>query len=353
MIRLIFASFILCVSLVAVEPDELPALGFAPPAKAAPVAAAAEAQTQREADLRTQALTEATKPVSETSKLPSEEKKVTPAVGESQDLSLRWTERDALPPRLAADLVTRSAPAIRPIAADYRLKAGDLVRVVAWGGQAVNERIPVAPNGDLAVPGFGLVPVAGATASEAQARVLELVRSHFKQGGAVVAVEQPAAQAVTVVGEVAKPGYLVLPPGGTVLEALAAAGGVLPRGSLRAIRIAAGGEPTSVDLYRVAVDGDAGVLAPLPAGALVFVPLAGPQVQVFGAVRRMSGIELKSGESLAEALRLAGGLSADADPAAIRLLREGAGGQELSQLASAALAGLPAADGDRLLVSLR
>jgi polysaccharide export outer membrane protein len=346
MIRILLASFILCTGLVAVEPDELPALGLAAPAKAAPAAAAAEAQTQREAETRALVATEATKQAAEA-------KAQIPTPAAEQDLSLRWTERGTLPPRLAADLVARSAPAIRPIAADYRLKAGDLVRVVAWGGQAVNERIPVAPNGDLAVPGFGLVPVAGATASEAQGRVLELVRSHFKQGGAVVAVEQPAAQAVTVVGEVAKPGYLVLPPGGTVLEALAAAGGVLPRGSLRMIRIAAGGEPAVVDLYRVAVDGDAGVLAPLPAGALVFVPLAGPQVQVFGAVRRMSGIELKPGETLAEALRLAGGLSADADPAAIRVLREGAGGQELRQIAAEALAGLPAADGDRLLVSLR
>ena len=270
----------------------------------------------------------------------------------SPDLQ-RWTDRNLLLPRLAADLVNRSAPVIRPVGADYHLKAGDMVRVVAWGGQVVNERIPVAASGDLAVPGFGLVPVGGATTSEAQTRVLDLVRSHFKQGGAVVAVEQPAAQAVTVVGEVANPGYLVLPPGGTVLEALAAAGGVLPRGSLRSIRISAEGRQSECDLYRLAIEGDAAGLVPLPAGALVFVPLAGPQVQIFGAVRRMVGIELKAGEPLGEALRLAGGLAADADPATVRLLREGPRGQELSQLSLEALSAVAISDGDRVLVSLR
>lgn len=274
--------------------------------------------------------------------------------GLSPDLLVAtWTARNTRLPRLAADLFERAAPAIRPISADYRLKAGDLVRMVVWGGQPVNERIPVAPNGDLAVPGFGLVPVSGVTVSEAQSRVQELVRSHFKQGGTVLAIEQPSAQAVTVVGEVARPGYLTLPTGGTVLEALAAAGGVLPRGSLRTIRVAIGGAQSDIDLYRIAIEGDATALMPLPAGALVFVPLAGPQVQVFGAVRRMSGIEVKPGDTLAEALRLAGGLAADADPTSIRLLREGAAGQELRQLAATTLAEVVASDGDRLLITSR
>ena len=264
-----------------------------------------------------------------------------------------WTQRGTSLPRLAADLFQRAVPATRPLAADYRLKPGDLVRLVVWGGSPVNERIPVAPNGDLAVPGFGLVPVTGATASEAQGRVLELVRSHFKQGGAVIAIEQPAAQGVTVVGEVASPGYLVLPPGGTALEALAAAGGILPRGSLRAIRVVAEGKQVELDLYRIAIEGDIAALGPLPGNAVIFVPLAGPQVQVFGAVRRMVGLELKAGEPLAEALRLAGGLTADADPGTVRLLREGGTGQELRQLAVADLAQLPATDCDRLLITAR
>lgn len=392
MIRRLACLCLACAACCAVEPDELPALDFAPlrplpgerstqperdgeqtpslPAKSgsatapAPTAEPTEPETlpdEPRLPLSGQEPTDPSTPQREpvrsqprsSGKVAAARRPDIPAPPTPDELLRRWTDRTIAPPRLAATLFERSAPAIRPLAADYRLKPGDLVRVVAWGGQPVNGRIPVAPNGDLAVPGFGLVPVGGLSAAEAQARVLELVRSHFKQGGAVIAVEQPAAQAVTVVGEVARPGYLVLPPGGTVLEALAAAGGVLPRGGLRAIRVAAGGAPSEIDLYRIALDGDATLLTPLPAGALVFVPLAGPQVQVFGAVRRMAGVEVKPGENLAEALRLAGGLAADADPAAVRLLREGAAGQELRQLPAEALAGLPASDGDRLFIAAR
>lgn len=368
MMRQIIACLTLLPLLLAVEPDELPRLAYdplpalpggqavagagatgsftpanapiAPPGQTGPpqiplnVASGAVGGNQAPSALVTPGISEA-------------------AIDPNALLIRRWNERAALPPRLAANLFARSAPTIRPIAADYRLKPGDVMRIVAWGGQPVNERVPVAPNGDLAVPNFGLVPVSGATVGEAQQRVLELVRSQFRQGGAILAVEQPSAQAVTVAGEVAKPGYLVLPPGGTVLEALSAAGGILPRGSLRSIRITVGKESKELDLYRIAVDGDASALVPLEAGALVFVPLSGPQVQVFGAVQRMSGIELRLKETLGEALRLAGGLSAEADPATLRLLREGAHGQVLSQMPVEELAALTAQDGDRILVSLR
>ncbi len=350
-----FALVLLACSacLFAVDAEDLPPLGFSPlPLLPGEVRTDASARSGAAGTAVSAGVSPGSMPASTGTQTNQGQPKVT-APSPNELVLRRWTDRTNLLPRLAADLFARSAPAIRPVAADYRLKAGDIARVVAWGGQTINERIPVAPNGDLAVPGFGLVPVAGNTTAEAQARVLELVRSQFKNGGVVIAIEQPAAQAVTVVGEVASPGYLTLPPGGTVLEALAAAGGVLPRGSLRTIRIAANGKQTECDLYRIAVEGDVDALQPLPAGALVFVPLSGPQVQVFGAVRRMAGIELRPDEQLTEALRLAGGLAADADPTSIRLLREGTGGQELSQVADRDLTNLLVKDGDRLLVTPR
>lgn len=361
-----FAALLACAALAGADAQDLPSLdgispagpvlrqttGGAQPTPATPVGAAAAtaATATAAAGAHANAAVPPASAAVATTAPPQPPAEPAPA---ALDLEQRWTERGVLPPRLGGDLTRRAVPATRPLSAAYRLRSGDMVRVVAWGGNPVNESVPVAPNGDLAVPNFGMVPVAGLTQAEAQARVLELVRSQFRQGGAVVAVEQPSAQAVTVVGEVAAPGYLTLPPGGTVLEALAAAGGVLPRGSLRAIRIAGDGGQAEVDLYRIAVDGDAAALAPLPPGALVFVPLAGPQVQVFGAVRRPAGVELKPGQDLAEALRLAGGLTPDADPGAIRLLREQADGQALRQLAAAELAGLAVADGDRLLAVVR
>ncbi len=265
-----------------------------------------------------------------------------------------WFDRGAILPRLAGNLI-RPQPLARPIDQGYRLLAGDVVRLVTWGGTAQNLSLPIDPAGNLAIPGLGMLPVGGLTVGEAQARTVELLRSQFRQAGAVLAVEQPTGAGVTVTGEVAAPGYLALPPGGTVLEALSAAGGVLDRGSLRTIQVrrSGSGEAIPIDLYRVALDGDGAQLSPLPPGASVHVPLSGPQVQVTGAVRRPAAIELKADESLAEAVRLAGGLSATADADALRLAREGSDGQRMTALRLADLAQVPAADGDRLLIAER
>ncbi len=270
-----------------------------------------------------------------------------------RELLRTWSTRATMLPAIGASLWLRP-PGPRPIASDYRLQPGDLVRVVVWGGAKVNLLVPVDNTGNLGVPEFGPVPVGGLTQSEAQVRVAELVRSFFKNAGAVVAVERARAQAVTVVGEVVSAGYHSLPAGGTVIEALAAAGGPLPLGSVRAIRITRSGQEDQVlDLYRLLLEGDGALLAPLPAGSVVFVPQSGPQVQVFGAVRRPALVELKAGEALAEAVRLAGGPEPFADAGTIRLLREGDAGQILRHVTIAELADLPARAGDRLLIAVR
>lgn len=264
-----------------------------------------------------------------------------------------WFERGNQLPRLAHGLTTGRVAA-RPIGIDYRLRPGDRVRLVTWGGSALNELVIVDGNGSLAAPGFGAIPVGGRSQTEAQQLLAELVRSHFKQGGAALGVEQAGGVSVTVAGEVASAGFHTLPPGASILDALAVAGGVTDEGSLRAIAVRTpDGATTTLDLYQLAIAGKADGIGAVANGTFVFVPLRGPQVQVFGAVRRGAAIELREGEALAAAVSLAGGLAAEADPGLVRLAREGTTGQEMRQLTFADLANEPVRDGDRLLVVAR
>ena len=268
-------------------------------------------------------------------------------------LALRWTDRGVHLPRLGQQL-TEGRLAPRPIGAEYRLKPGDRLRLVTWGGTAQNEVVLVDPSGLLAIPGFGAVPVSGLTVADAQLALTELVRSHFKQAGVLIGVEKAGAIAATVVGEVNTPGYQSLPPGATVLDALAAAGGVTPQGTLRAIAVrTSDGKEQRIDLYAIAVAGEATGLNALPSGAVVFVPLRGPEVQVFGAVRRAATVECLPGDTLQTALELAGGLSAAGDADIVRVLRESDQGQGMLQWPVAQLNDQPVHDGDRMLVIRR
>ena len=200
-----------------------------------------------------------------------------------------WFNRSQPVARLGA-AVLEAPPAWqgRTVPSDYRLQPGDQVRIVAWGGAPMNLVVPVDASGNLGLPEHGVVPVAGRTAGEAQALAIELLRSHFKNAGCVISVERPSATAITVTGEVLRPGTVLVPPGGTVIDALAAAGSVAPQGTMRGVRVShPGAAPHEVDLYAALLEGDLSRIQALPPGTAVYVPMAGPQVTVFGAARRV------------------------------------------------------------------
>lgn len=247
---------------------------------------------------------------------------------------------------------TMAYPSSRP--ENQTLQAGDTVRIVTWGGVTINDTFPISPEGNLAVPGFGSLPLAGLRRVEAQQAVTELLRSHYKHAGALLNVDQAAHMAVTVLGEVTRPGMHLVPANASLLACLSAAGGSLRRGSLRHISVTEpGAEARQVDLYALATGRSAEPLQSLRPQTMILVPLAGPQIQVFGAVKRSYSFELDTDSSLAQALDWAGGLEATADAHRIRLLRENADGQNLLLYSQSDLAQLPAQDGDRLHVGTK
>jgi protein involved in polysaccharide export with SLBB domain len=265
-----------------------------------------------------------------------------------------WLSRDETLPLFAEQLILGNAAGLqrRNLSEEYRIQPGDTLRLVTWGGVTLNENVPVAPDGSFVIPGVASLPLAGMTRFHAQEAVIGLIRSQFKNGGAIVIVAEASAVTITVVGEVPRPGMQVIPGNGTVLDALAAAGGVLKRGSLRRIQIKQPGlEGTVVDIYDLAQGRELGLLSPLRPETLIVVPLAGPQVQVYGQARRNYTFELTEAEMhYQQVLDLAGGFTPLADQQRIRLLREGPQGQVISLHSWAELATLPIADRDRIQV---
>ena len=114
---------------------------------------------------------------------------------------------------------------------------------------------------------------------------------------------------VYVVGDVAEPGAYDISSLSTPLNALFAAGGITPRGSLRALRHLRGRQLIEqVDAYDLLLHGVRPDLKRLENGDTLQVPPMGPQVTVDGMVRRPAVYELANETSLAEVLELAGGI---------------------------------------------
>ncbi|HEY1933485.1 MAG TPA: polysaccharide biosynthesis/export family protein [Acetobacteraceae bacterium] len=119
----------------------------------------------------------------------------------------------------------RGLPPIPPGSSEYRLGAGDSVRLTVFGEDQLTGEYRVGDSGSIAVPLLGEVRAAGLTPVALQRLVTAaLTRDKLLRDPSVVA-EVTAYRPIFVLGEVNKPGEFPYQPGMTVVTAAAVAGG--------------------------------------------------------------------------------------------------------------------------------
>lgn len=196
-----------------------------------------------------------------------------------------------------------------PAGPDYVVGPGDGLSIDLWGGVSQRLYRVVDREGRVALPEVGPVPVSGKTLADVQQNVQQALRTQFRDVSVDVSISRLRTIRVYVVGDVANPGAYDISSLSTPLNALFAAGGPTPQGSLRMVKHYRGGQLVQeVDLYDLLLHGVKDNLAPLENGDTVLVPPIGPQVTVEGMVRRPAIYELKDEKDLASVLDLAGGL---------------------------------------------
>src|SRR5690606_7885854 len=119
---------------------------------------------------------------------------------------------------------------------------------------------------------------------------------------------------VFVLGEAKLPGSYAVSGLATMTAALFASGGVTPIGSLRDIQLKRQGEVVRrLDLYDLLIRGDTSDDARLLPGDTIFIPPVGPTVSVDGEVKRPAIYELRGESTVDDVVRIAGGLTPEAD----------------------------------------
>ena len=127
---------------------------------------------------------------------------------------------------------------------------------------------------------------------------------------------------IYVVGDVQRPGAYDISSLSTPLNALYAAGGPTPTGSLRIVKHYRGTQLVSeMDLYDLLIGGVRRAIEHLQPGDSILVPPVGPLVAVTGMVRRPAIYELLGDTQLADVLQLAGGVSVSASLGEIKVER--------------------------------
>ena len=180
----------------------------------------------------------------------------------------------------------------------------------------------VGRDGVVNLPELGPLPVAGLTFDAAKERIEQQVSGQMIGTRANVSIGALRSIQVFVMGEAERPGSYTVSGLSTMTNALFASGGVREIGSLRTIRLMRGGNLVrQLDLYDMLLRGDTSGDARLLPGDVIFIPPVGATVTASGEVRRPAIYELKDGDTASELLRLAGGLTPEADARTVRVER--------------------------------
>ena len=216
-----------------------------------------------------------------------------------------FTNRDDL---TRGGMGNRTMPLDLPIGPDYVLGTGDGLTINLWGGISQNFTRVIDREGKIALPEAGSLIVAGLTLQQARSNIEGALKQQYHNAQVDVTIGRLRTVRVYVVGDVQRPGAYDVSSLSTPINAIYAAGGPTSVGSLRIVRHYRGQRLVrEVDLYDFLLNGVRMDDERLQAGDTLLIPPAGPQVAIFGMVKRPAIYELKGNSTLKEVLNDAGG----------------------------------------------
>jgi len=209
-----------------------------------------------------------------------------------------------------------------PVPSDYIIGPGDELDLQLFGSQNRSLRLTVGRDGTINIPQLGPVNVQGQRFLSVKSSLEERIERQLIGTRANVSMGDVRSIRVFVLGEAKRPGSYTISALSTITSGLYAAGGVQTEGSLRQVALMRGGNMVRrLDLYDLLIRGDTSDDAKLLQDDVILIPPVGRTVGVVGEVRRPAIYEIKGESTVSELLQLAGGLTPDADRAAVMLTR--------------------------------
>ena len=234
---------------------------------------------------------------------------------------------------------------------NYVLGPGDEVIVDIYGASQKSEQFTVSPDGDITVPGFGPIHVAGLSVASAQGKIRSTLGSRYASSSLKLTVGQTRSMMVNVMGEVKAPGTYTLSAFATVFHALYMAGGINDLGTLRNIKVYRGGKlVTVVDVYEYILNGRLAGNIRLHENDVIVVGPYECLVGIQGNVKRPMFYEMRPTESVAQVIKYAGGFTGDAYTKAVRLVRKSGERYSVHTVEEFDMSSFKLTDGDNITV---
>jgi len=198
---------------------------------------------------------------------------------------------------------------------NYKVGSGDEISISVWGYSEFSETLLVDDRGYITPSSYGRIYVKGLTFEKMRSLLKSRFSSFLDMQNSEIDVTLAYSRVITVniVGEVYHPGSYSIPAINTAFNALIAAKGPNQLGTVRNIYLKRDGKIVdSLDVYQFLFNPTRSQDIYMQDGDYLFVPPASNIVEVMGAVNRPYTYEAKSGESVAEIIKYAGGFTTNA-----------------------------------------
>ena len=146
-----------------------------------------------------------------------------------------------------------------PLPTDYVIGVEDVLAVVFWREKDMSAEVVVRPDGMISLPLLNDVPAVGLTPEGLAAAISKAATKFVKDPGTTVIVKEIRSRKVYIIGEVVKPGPILLTADLNVLKALSEAGGFIEgakKGDVVVVRSEGGTERRFKFNYNEVVRGD-------------------------------------------------------------------------------------------------
>ncbi len=133
---------------------------------------------------------------------------------------------------------------------NYTIQAGDVLQITVWKEADMDRETLVLPDGTVSFPLIGSFTAQGMTPAQVQATIRSKLKTLIPDASVTVVVKAALGHSVSVIGQVSKPGELVMSHPLTVMQALSQAGGLTAFASesrIKVLRTDAQGKQTSID----------------------------------------------------------------------------------------------------------
>ena len=195
----------------------------------------------------------------------------------------------------------------------YVVDIGDTFKITVVGSSDADLEVGVGRDGNIIIPKYGKLQIAGLTLSQASTKFEEFFNTKALGSEAYIQLNKIRDMQIVILGEVYLPGIYTMSGGSNILSAINVAGGISDSGSYRNIEHVRNGEILqTVDLYDLFIFGDNTTLQKqLRSGDMLFVKPLSFHVPVTGGVNKEAIFEIIEGETFEDLISYAGGFSQD------------------------------------------